>query len=91
MKVPAVALAALLLVATCSPAEAQLDTIPTTCCFSYMHRPMPHRIIASTYATSSRCPLPAVILVTKKGMKVCTDPQAPWVQKHLKHFQTQMH
>ncbi|NXN39156.1 CCL4 protein, partial [Rhinoptilus africanus] len=87
----AVALAALLLVATCSPAEAQLDTIPTVCCFGYTHRPMPRRIITSTYTTSSRCPRPAVILVTKKGRKVCTDPQEPWVKEHLKQFQMQRH
>ncbi|NXG90221.1 CCL3 protein, partial [Stercorarius parasiticus] len=63
----------------------------TTCCFSYMHRPIPRRIIASTYTTSSRCPLPAVILITKNGREVCTDPQASWVKEHLKHFQMQMH
>ncbi|NWX71710.1 CCL4 protein, partial [Alca torda] len=89
MKVPAVALAVLLLVATCSPAEAQSETIPITCCFSYTHRRIPRRIIASTYTTSNMCALPAVILVTKKGREVCTDPQASWVKEHLKHLQVQ--
>ncbi|NWH25029.1 CCL3 protein, partial [Grus americana] len=59
----------------------------TICCFSYLSRPMPRRLIASTYRTSSKCSLPAVVLVTKKGTKLCADPQEPWVQKHLKHFQ----
>ena len=27
-------------------------------------------------------------LVTKKKKELCADPQAPWVQAHLKHFQT---
>ncbi|XP_063192368.1 C-C motif chemokine 5-like [Chroicocephalus ridibundus] len=103
MKVPAVVLAVLLLVATCSPAEARLgdssfaastrktDTIPTMCCFSYRHRPIPRRTIASTYTTSSICPLPAVVLVTKTGLNVCADPQASWVKEYVKHFQMQRH
>ncbi|NXH77077.1 CCL3 protein, partial [Hydrobates tethys] len=83
----AAALATLLLMAICSPAEAHLDTIPTVCCFHYMDRPIPRRYITTAYTTSSRCTQPAVILVTKKGMKLCTDPQEPWVQKYLEHFQ----
>ncbi|NXQ96961.1 CCL3 protein, partial [Sagittarius serpentarius] len=87
MKVPAAALAALLLMAICSPAEAHLDILPTACCFRYLHLPIQRKFITSAYMTSSRCTLPAVILVTKKGRRLCTDPQAPWVQAHLEHFQ----
>ncbi|NXN67161.1 CCL3 protein, partial [Himantopus himantopus] len=89
MKVLAAALATLLLMAICSPAEAHLDTIPTTCCFAYQHRPVPRRLITSAYTSSSRCTQPAVILVTKKGREICADPQEPWVKAHLKHFQMQ--
>ncbi|XP_059674085.1 C-C motif chemokine 4-like [Gavia stellata] len=99
MKVPAATLAALLLVAICSPAEAHLGDsgiapstqkpviVSTSCCFSYLHRPIPRRSITSAYRTSSMCAQPAVVLVTTKGKKLCADPQVPWVQKHLKHFQ----
>ncbi|KFQ85809.1 C-C motif chemokine 3, partial [Phoenicopterus ruber ruber] len=88
MKVPAAALAALLLVAICSLAEAQLgdssvavssqktDTVPTECCFSYMSHRIPRRHITSAYTTSSICSLPAVILVTKKGLKESADPKS---------------
>ncbi|XP_014822247.1 PREDICTED: C-C motif chemokine 5-like [Calidris pugnax] len=101
MKVPAVALATLLLVAICSPAEAQLDdsrvaassqkpgTIPTPCCFSFLRTPIPRRLLASAYTTSSQCSQPAVILVTKKGKTLCANPQAPWVQEHLKYLEMQ--
>ncbi|NWQ87025.1 CCL3 protein, partial [Burhinus bistriatus] len=89
MKVLAAALAVLLLMAICSPAEAHLDTITTSCCFSYVNRPVPRRFITSAYTTSSRCPQPAVILVTKNGRELCTDPQAPWVKAHLKHLKMQ--
>uniref|UniRef100_A0A8D0FIE8 Chemokine interleukin-8-like domain-containing protein n=1 Tax=Strix occidentalis caurina TaxID=311401 RepID=A0A8D0FIE8_STROC len=87
MKVSAAALIALLLVASCSPSEAHLDGIPTTCCFSYQQRPVPRGLITSTYITSSNCTQPGVILVTKKKKELCADPQAPWVQALLKHFQ----
>ncbi|KAM6110605.1 C-C motif chemokine 5-like [Pterocles gutturalis] len=88
MKVTAAALVALLLVATFSPAEAHLDGVPTTCCFSYQQRPVPRSLIASVYITSSNCAQPGVIVVTKKKKELCADPQAPWVRAHLKHFQT---
>ncbi|NWR80489.1 CCL4 protein, partial [Centropus unirufus] len=58
MKVLAATLVALLLVAICSPSEAHLDGVPTTCCFSYQQRPVPRSLIASIYITSSSCSQP---------------------------------
>ncbi|XP_010180675.1 PREDICTED: C-C motif chemokine 3-like [Mesitornis unicolor] len=87
MKVPAAALVALLLVAACSSSDAQLDSIPTTCCFTYQQRPVPRSRITSIYVTSSKCSQPGVILVTKAKKEMCVDPRMPWVQAHLKHFQ----
>ncbi|NXX59238.1 CCL3 protein, partial [Scopus umbretta] len=84
MKVPAASLAALLLVSICSSAEIHHDTSPTFCCLRYLHHAVPRSHIISAYKTSSKCILPAVILVTKKGKKLCTDPKARWVQVHLK-------
>ncbi|NXP06805.1 CCL4 protein, partial [Thinocorus orbignyianus] len=89
MKAPAVTLATLLLLAICSPAEAHLDTIPTSCCFTYTQKPIPHRFITSAYTTSNMCSQPAVVLVTKKGKELCTDPQAPWVKKLLNYLEMQ--
>ncbi|XP_075627728.1 C-C motif chemokine 3-like [Balearica regulorum gibbericeps] len=88
MKVTTATLIALLLAATCVLSEAHLDGVPTTCCFSYQQRPVPRGLVASVYITSSSCAQPGVILVTKKKKELCADPQAPWVQAHLKHFQT---
>ncbi|KFZ63999.1 C-C motif chemokine 4 [Antrostomus carolinensis] len=90
MKVPVATLAALFLLAICTSAEAQFDdsdNIPTKCCFSYMRHPIPRSLITSAYTTSSLCSQPAVILVTRKGRQLCVEPQAPWVQEYLKHFQ----
>ncbi|XP_042735831.1 C-C motif chemokine 3-like [Lagopus leucura] len=89
MKGPAAVLAALLLLALCSSAVAHLDGLPTTCCFSYVPRPIPRNVIASAFPTSSKCRLPAVILVTKKGKEVCANPEESWVQKRLELFQSQ--
>uniref|UniRef100_A0A8C2YAB3 C-C motif chemokine 3-like n=1 Tax=Coturnix japonica TaxID=93934 RepID=A0A8C2YAB3_COTJA len=92
MKGSAAVLSALLLLALCSSAVAQLgesDSFPTTCCFSYAPRPIPRNLIASVYITSSKCRLPGVILVTKKGREVCANPEEPWVQKCLELFQNQ--
>ncbi|NXL06856.1 CCL3 protein, partial [Mesembrinibis cayennensis] len=62
-----------------------------TCCFTYTLRPIRHSNIISAYKTSSKCIQPGVILVTKKGTKICADPEARWVQKYLKHFQVLKH
>lgn len=92
MKGSAASLAALLLLALCSSAVAQLldsDGLPTTCCLSYVQRPVPRSLIASAYITSSKCRLPAVILVTKKGKEICANPEESWVQKRLELLQNQ--
>ncbi|NXW20489.1 CCL3 protein, partial [Circaetus pectoralis] len=100
MQVPAAALATLLLMAICSPAEAHLADssvaasskmtgVPTSCCFSYQQHRIPRSLITSAYMTSSKCIQPAVILVTKNGKMLCADPQAKWVQAYLEYFQMQ--
>ncbi|NXA59025.1 CCL5 protein, partial [Mohoua ochrocephala] len=99
MRVLAATLAVLLLVAICSLAEADLrisrqaassemqEPNNIACCFNYISRPLPRRMIRSAYRTSNSCTTPAVILVTRKGKQVCANPEAPWVQKYLKHLE----
>ncbi|KAL9852790.1 C-C motif chemokine 3-like [Geothlypis trichas] len=102
MRVLAAALAVLLLVAICSLAEADprvsrsaalsmKNEVPTFCCLSYISRPIPRSVISSAYMTSNICSQPAVVLVTRKGWKVCADPSARWVQKYLKDLELQEH
>uniref|UniRef100_A0A8C3QKJ4 Chemokine interleukin-8-like domain-containing protein n=1 Tax=Cyanoderma ruficeps TaxID=181631 RepID=A0A8C3QKJ4_9PASS len=87
MRVPAAALALLLLVAICSPAQADLRVSRNLCCPRTISRPFPRRAILSVYRTSSSCPIEAVVLVTRKGLNVCADPKAHWVQKYLEDFE----
>ncbi|XP_064007688.1 C-C motif chemokine 3-like 1 [Pogoniulus pusillus] len=90
MKVLTAALAALLLLAICSGIASSSETteVPSLCCFKYMQRRVPLRMVASAYRVSGTCSLPAIVLVTKRGAQVCTDPKAPWVQAYLRHFQS---
>ncbi|NWZ81886.1 CCL3 protein, partial [Poecile atricapillus] len=64
------------------------DGVPSACCFSYQRQPIPRRRVSSVFITSSSCTQRGVIVVTKKNKQVCADPQAPWVQELLKHFQS---
>ncbi|NXB40172.1 CCL3 protein, partial [Eulacestoma nigropectus] len=59
----------------------------TICCTTYISRPIPLRMISLAYWTSHFCQKPAVVLVTRKGRKVCADPKAHWVQEYLKHWE----
>ncbi|XP_032542005.1 C-C motif chemokine 4-like [Chiroxiphia lanceolata] len=99
MKALAAAMALLLLVAICSLAEADpgdssigtpsqpQDIIPTSCCFNYLSRPIPRRMITSAHRTSNTCPQPAVIVVTRNGRMLCADPETRWVQQYLKDLE----
>ncbi|NXU06675.1 CCL3 protein, partial [Buphagus erythrorhynchus] len=99
MRVLAASLAVLLLVAICSLAQADRrvsrnaalsrnnETNPTSCCLMYISRRIPRSMIRSAYRTSTICSMQAVILVTRKGMEVCADPKALWVQEYLEDLE----
>ncbi|XP_028377260.1 C-C motif chemokine 15-like [Phyllostomus discolor] len=53
----------------------------TDCCPSYTPRNIRCVFMDSYYETSSGCPQPAVIFLTKRGQKVCTDPINERVQE----------
>ncbi|NXG46662.1 CCL4 protein, partial [Psilopogon haemacephalus] len=56
---------------------------PSSCCFSYIAQQLPRNLLTSYYKTSSFCPQPAVIFVTKKGREVCANPEEGWVQRYM--------
>ncbi|KFP08779.1 hypothetical protein Z169_00022, partial [Egretta garzetta] len=41
--------------------SALTDGVPTTCCFSYVHRPVPRGLLTSAYTTSSSCSQPGLM------------------------------
>ncbi|NXI97981.1 CCL4 protein, partial [Psophia crepitans] len=72
----------LVLLLTFSPHRATAYTSPTECCFKYAQKVVRH--VQSFYETPRDCSLPAVVIVTATGAKVCADPERPWVKKAMK-------
>ncbi|XP_007517053.1 C-C motif chemokine 3-like [Erinaceus europaeus] len=85
MKVPGATFAVLLCTMTlCSQVFSGplgADT-PEMCCFSYVFRQMPLKIVVDYFETNSQCSKPGVIFHTKKGRKVCANPTESWVQQY---------
>ncbi|XP_059933335.1 eotaxin-like [Gadus macrocephalus] len=50
------------------------------CCFNYYERKVQFTKIRSYELTDGRCSKPAVILQTKRNVRICVDPEAAWVQ-----------
>ncbi|XP_043921030.1 C-C motif chemokine 4-like [Protopterus annectens] len=66
-------------------APAAINSNPAShCCFTYDKKQIPRNLVIDYFQTSRRCTLKAVILVTKKGAKICVDPQKTWVQTYMK-------
>nr|XP_020740868.1 C-C motif chemokine 3-like [Odocoileus virginianus texanus] len=56
---------------------------PTDCCFSFVSRQIPRKLVDDYYETSSQCSQPGVIFKTKRGRQVCADPSEDWVQEYI--------
>ncbi|MCJ8731161.1 hypothetical protein PDJAM_G00196050 [Pangasius djambal] len=54
------------------------------CCFEFHKRPLPASNVVSYEETRSECTVPGVILTTKKGFRMCADPEVDWVQQVIK-------
>ncbi|XP_065429228.1 C-C motif chemokine 3-like [Chrysemys picta bellii] len=89
MKVSVAALAFVLSMACCSQASIEEKNfemswrILPTCCFSYISRQIPRRFVVDYFVTSSLCSQPAVVLITKRGRQICTNPEDAWVQQYV--------
>uniref|UniRef100_A0ACB8EE59 Uncharacterized protein n=2 Tax=Sphaerodactylus townsendi TaxID=933632 RepID=A0ACB8EE59_9SAUR len=55
------------------------------CCYEYVKKPTPLRLLSS-YEVTSRCSLPAVVFFTKRNNKICADPKEPWTQERMKNL-----
>ncbi|XP_043758925.1 WAP four-disulfide core domain protein 3-like isoform X1 [Cervus elaphus] len=68
----------------CLPMVIAVGSItPTDCCFSFVSRQIPRKLVDSYYETSSQCSQPGVIFKTKRGRQVCADPSEDWVQEYI--------
>ncbi|CAL8376825.1 unnamed protein product [Boreogadus saida] len=53
---------------------------PNSCCFHYYERKVKFTKIRSYDLTDGRCSKTAVILRTIGDVRICVDPEAPWVK-----------
>nr|XP_014342826.1 PREDICTED: C-C motif chemokine 5-like [Latimeria chalumnae] len=85
MKVVLVAAVVLVLAAFCSETQAADGAcVPSICCFSYQTQRIPMRAIEDYFYTSSKCSMPALVFITKKGRQACVNPEDKWVKDYLK-------
>ncbi|XP_060729547.1 C-C motif chemokine 3-like [Tachysurus vachellii] len=75
-----------LLVLAClqSFTTAQNENGPTQCCFRFLTRPIPVRVITAYKVTDLHCTKPGVIFTLQDGRLVCADPGFKWVKNHMK-------
>ncbi|MXQ84501.1 hypothetical protein E5288_WYG020935 [Bos mutus] len=60
---------------------------PAECCLTYVSRPVPRQRVSSYYETSSQCPKPGIVFITKKGHYICANPHDGWVQDYIKELE----
>ncbi|XP_036995007.2 C-C motif chemokine 26-like [Artibeus jamaicensis] len=59
------------------------------CCLQFSPKALPWKLVQSYEFTRSSCPQQAVIFTTKKGLKVCAEPEEKWVQKYISLLKAQ--
>ncbi|NXN90678.1 CCL14 protein, partial [Bombycilla garrulus] len=59
---------------------------PFECCFSYITRPIRLDNLLGFYKTTKECFLPATVFETKRGSKVCANPEEKWVKRAIKEL-----
>ncbi|XP_036925787.1 regakine-1-like [Sturnira hondurensis] len=67
------------------PAQDQV----TPCCFSFSLRRIPFRFVKGYYWTTTQCPTPGVVFLTKHGKEICTNPSDDWVQQYIEQLDLQ--
>ncbi|XP_032947048.1 regakine-1-like [Rhinolophus ferrumequinum] len=87
MRVSLVLLAVLLTVSALhSEAKKELADNMPRCCYSYISRTIPLRVVTGYERTGSHCSLQGVMFLTKSGRKLCANPSNSWVQRHIRHL-----
>ncbi|NWI71941.1 CCL5 protein, partial [Todus mexicanus] len=90
MNTSAVCLSIILIAALFSQANAApIGADTTVCCFSHTSRKLPQSHVKEYFYTSSKCPQPAVVFVTRKNRQVCANPDARWVKEYVNALELQ--
>ncbi|NWX92031.1 CCL3 protein, partial [Nothoprocta ornata] len=63
---------------------------PVECCFHYVKHVLRLAVLKNFYETPKECFYPAIVFETKKGAKICVDPEQPWVAKRVVELEKKM-
>ncbi|XP_034410908.1 C-C motif chemokine 4-like [Cyclopterus lumpus] len=54
----------------------------SSCCLGWSNtRVLPKRIVGYTFQTEGVCSITAVVFQSKRGVKICSDPNSDWARK----------
>ncbi|XP_044532127.1 C-C motif chemokine 4-like isoform X2 [Gracilinanus agilis] len=59
---------------------------PTVCCFGYISKKIPKKLLVQYEYTSQICSKPAVIFISKRGQRLCANPEENWVQDMMSYL-----
>ncbi|NWT94108.1 CCL3 protein, partial [Urocynchramus pylzowi] len=59
---------------------------PTECCFDYVKGVLRLDYLVAFSSTPKECFYPAVVFETKKGAKVCANPEEKWVKRAIREL-----
>ncbi|XP_005526466.1 PREDICTED: C-C motif chemokine 5-like [Pseudopodoces humilis] len=74
----------LVMLLTLSPCSDAAPYAPTECCFDYVKGPLRLDNLVGFYSTPRECFFPAIVFETKKGAKVCANPEENWVKRAVR-------
>ncbi|XP_039605903.1 C-C motif chemokine 3-like [Polypterus senegalus] len=86
MKSSAVFIAVVLFAGLCSQIYGQNTNKPSKCCFSYVEKRIPFKMLSNYEKTRSDCTKPGIVFITIKGILVCANPEQKWVQDSVDHL-----
>ncbi|XP_054497011.1 C-C motif chemokine 5-like [Agelaius tricolor] len=80
---PVLLLAGLLTFSLCSHAAPYT---PAECCFGYIKGVLRLDVLLGFNFTTRECYFPAIVFDTKKGAKICANPEDKWVKRAVKEL-----
>ncbi|XP_041314871.1 C-C motif chemokine 5-like [Pyrgilauda ruficollis] len=72
---------------TLSPRSHEAPYSPAECCFDYIKGVLRLDYLLGSYSTPRECYFPATVFETKKGAKICANPEEKWVKRAVKMLQ----
>ncbi|XP_014736257.1 PREDICTED: C-C motif chemokine 14-like [Sturnus vulgaris] len=70
-----------------SPCSSAGPYSPSECCFEYERCALCLVNLLGFYSTPRECYSPAIVFETKRGAKICTNPEEKWVKRAITELQ----